>query len=265
MASLAAYRANQSYLYQRYSHQPRVTVFCDFDGPIVDVSDRYYNTYKLGLAEVQAGYAAEGEMLPLHVLTKAQFWSMKQERLPDPEIAMRSGLRGQQIELFLQRVTQIVNRPELLHQDRLQPGVKWALTLLHTQGIRLALVTLRRQNQAIEILQQHGLYHLFNQIHGAEDDQAAYRNQAEHKAQLLEAAIEQSIAESCLPLDSQNAWMIGDTEADVLAGQTLGIQTIALTCGIRSRNYLQRFEPTHVQADLLSAVNYLIRSACLAA
>ncbi|MBD0395179.1 MAG: HAD family hydrolase, partial [Microcoleus sp. C1-bin4] len=24
---------------------PRMTVFCDLDGPIVDVSDRYYATY----------------------------------------------------------------------------------------------------------------------------------------------------------------------------------------------------------------------------
>ena len=28
---------------------PRMTVFCDLDGPIVDVSDRYYTTYQQGL------------------------------------------------------------------------------------------------------------------------------------------------------------------------------------------------------------------------
>jgi phosphoglycolate phosphatase-like HAD superfamily hydrolase len=54
------------------------------------------------------------------------------------------------------------------------------------------------------------------------------------------------------------AWMVGDTEADVLAGQQLGIPTIALTCGIRSRSYLQRLEPTRIHADLLSATRYLM-------
>ena len=55
-----------------------------------------------------------------------------------------------------------------------------------------------------------------------------------------------------------SAWMIGDTEADVLAGQSLGVPTIALTCGIRSRSYLQQLEPTRIHTDLLSATRYLM-------
>ena len=69
---------------QRVS-SPQVTLFCDFDGPIVDVSERYYHTYQLGLAEIEAAFPH----LTLHQLSKAQFWQMKQERTPDIEIAMR--------------------------------------------------------------------------------------------------------------------------------------------------------------------------------
>lgn len=239
-----------------------VTVFCDFDGPIVDVSNRYYSTYKMGLAEVRAAYHAQGMSVSLHVLSKAQFWQMKQERTPDPEIAMRSGLRDKQIDLFLERVQQIVNQPELLHQDQLQSGVKWALALLQAQGVRLVLVTLRRQSQALQMLHRYGLAHLFSQIRGADDDHAAYLNQAEHKKQLLTQAM--TDAYSGLPgtysRTQSTAWMIGDTEADILAGQALGIPTIALTCGIRSQTYLQRFTPTQIHADLLSAAHYLAQS-----
>lgn len=267
MAKTAVSSSEQPHAYRPYTKRQStqtLTVFCDFDGPIVDVSDRYYSTYQQGLAEVQTAYQSEGISLHLHTLSKTQFWQMKQERTPDPEIALRSGLRGKQIELFLQQVRQIVNQPGLLHQDQLQPGVEWALALLHANGARLFLVTLRCQHQAEQILRQHRLEHFFSGIHGATDDQAAYFNQADHKTRLLKTAIESG--QSMTPYhEAPSTWMIGDTEADILAGQATGISTIALTCGIRSQTYLQRFQPTQIQADLFSAVRYLTQAKHVAA
>jgi phosphoglycolate phosphatase len=235
-----------------------MTVFCDFDGPIIDVSDRYYNTYRLGLTEIQAHYSSQGNALPLHQLSKTQFWQMKQDRVPDAEIALRSGLRHEQINLFLHRVTQIVNQPALLHQDHLQPGVRWALALLRAQGMRLVLVTLRCQTQAVEILQSCGLLHLFSDVWGTPDEAAAYGNSSQHKTKLLTEAI---AACSWKQSPGEVAWMVGDTEADVLAGQALGVRTIALTCGIRSHAYLNNLQPTLIRSDLLSATHYLINQA----
>jgi phosphoglycolate phosphatase-like HAD superfamily hydrolase len=240
---------------------PGSTVFCDFDGPIVDVSERYYSTYQLGLADVQATYQAEGITLPIQVLSKTQFWQMKQDRVPDLEIAMRSGLQQAQIDLFLQRVSQIVNQPTLLHKDQLQLGVRWALAMLQAKGVRLVLVTLRCQTQAVQILQSYGLTHLFSAIWGTQDEAAAYCNFADEKTRLLTAALTASRQESesaSASRFSRCAWMIGDTEADILAGQATGVPTIALTCGIRSRTYLEKFSPTCIYSDLLSATRYLI-------
>lgn len=233
----------------------QLTVFCDFDGPIVDVSNRYYSTYKLGLADTQAVYQAKNITLPIGMLSKQQFWQMKQDRVPDVEIAMRSGLQGEQINFFLGRVIEIVNQPALLKLDRLQPGVSWALALLHSQGVRLVLVTLRCKSQATQILRNHGLTRLFSGIYGTSDRNAAYQNQAELKTQLLALAIaEQSLLTEC-PI---SGWMVGDTEADLLAGQALSIPTIALTCGIRSPRYLKQFQPTCLHSDLLAAATYLL-------
>ncbi|GAB4160635.1 MAG: hypothetical protein Fur0046_39660 [Cyanobacteria bacterium J069] len=229
-----------------------LTLFCDFDGPIIDVSERYYETYLLGLTEIQAIYQTRGLTLPIHRLSKAQFWDMKQNRVPDVEIAMRSGLQGEQIEAFLKRVVEIVNRPDLLQKDTLQPGARWALSLLRAQGARLVLVTLRCRDQATQILEAHGLADLFSGIWGTQDASAAYANQAEHKTGLLAQAI------ALTGSSADAAWMVGDTEADVIAGQTASIPTIALTCGIRSQSYLKKFEPTRLHSDLLSAVHYLV-------
>lgn len=249
--SPAAFQRDQS-----VSSISDLVIFCDFDGPIVDVSDRYYQTYCLGLAETQTHYKAQGQALNLHCLSKEQFWHMKQNRTPDPEIAMRSGLEGEQIERFLQQVQKIVNQPDLLHCDRLQPGVRWALSLLHAQGATLVLVTLRCQAQAVQFLQNYDLIHLFRDIRGAQDKQAAYTNHADHKTQLLATAVK-----DFYPADQSTvAWMIGDTEADVIAGKSLNIPTIALTCGIRSRTYLERFRPTRLHNDLLSTAHYLVQS-----
>ena len=243
----------------------QLTVFCDFDGPIVDVSNRYYKTYQLGLAETQASYQAEGITLPIHLLSKKQFWQMKQDRVPDVEIAMRSGLQGEQIDFFLRRVVEIVNQPALLTEDKIQPGVRWALALLYSQGVRIVLVTLRCQEQATQILRNYGLTRLFSGIYGTCDRDAAYQNYAEVKAQLLAKAMSEtrtsSYAEQPLVAGRPiSAWMIGDTEADLLAGQALSIPTIALTCGIRSHFYLKQFKPTCIHSDLLAATYYLLET-----
>jgi len=231
-------------------------VFCDFDGPIVDVSDRYYHTYRMALSALQVTTSQAGNTLLLHPLEKQQFWQMKQNRVPDLDIALRSGVPEARFEEFLAQVTQLVNQPALLHRDRLQPGVRWALALLHSQGIRLFLVTLRCQNQAIDILRRHGLEEKFVAIRGMRDRTAAYKNQSEHKIQLLaEVMQEHAIA------PSESAWMIGDTEADVLAGQANRIRTIALTSGIRSHKYLTQFCPTRIHNDLLSAAHYVVFQA----
>lgn len=233
--------------------QPGTVVFCDFDGPIVDVSERYYQTYRLSLAETFAQYLTRGERLQLSMLTKEQFWQLKCDRTPDIEIAAQSGLQGEQIDLFLQQVQQIVNRPALLHQDDIQPGVRWALSHLCNRGIQVVLVTLRQQEQVESIVHAAGLAPAFSGIFGAQDEQAAYQNHADHKTALLQDAIADAQRQGWCP-----GWMIGDTEADVLAGQALNMPTVSLTCGIRSRMYLEQFQPDLIHQNLLSAVHYLL-------
>ncbi len=241
-------------------HFPKpITVFCDFDGPIVDVSDRYYSTYHQALTDTAEFYrelsTPPSHQTQLSVLTKAQFWQMKQNRVPDREIARQSGLGDEQMDFFLQRVMEIVNSADLLHQDKIQPGVTWALGLLRSQGRKLILVTLRDRDEAIRILEQYGLRQLFSGIYGTDNSQAAYQNYAEVKTQLLEKAMREH---HVTQMDADWSWMIGDTEADLLAGRAMGIPTIALTCGIRSERQLSQFQPTLVKADLLCAAHYLV-------
>jgi len=262
MNCVAAPNLQPPQCYQAQNHLlglQQLTVFCDFDGPIVDVSRRYYTTYQLALADTQVFYQAQDITLPIHSLSKQQFWEMKRNRVPDREIVRNSGLDEEQIDFCLGRVVEIVNQPALLYQDKLQPGVNWALALLHSRNVRLVLVTLRYQSQATQILRNYGLTRLFSGIYGTSDRHVAYQNYTDLKRQLIKQAIAE---QSVLSQEPASIWMVGDTEADIVAAQALSLPTIALTCGIRSFSYLQQFEPTYIYTDLLTAAEQLLGVRC---
>ncbi len=229
----------------------QITVFCDFDGPIVDVCDRYYATYELALAKTKEFYQIHGQKIMLQLLTKEQFWQMKQDRVSDLEIAMRSGLQQEQIEYFINYVRSIVNLPELLDLDKIQSGVNWALALLHSQNIRLVLVTLRENQQVKHILNNYGLKRLFAGIYGSQDINVAYVNNAQVKTELLKQAYSEH--------RGQINYMVGDTEADLIAAHKVDVEAIALTCGIRSAKYLKQYNPDYICNDLLSFTHCLLK------
>ncbi|NEP16026.1 MAG: HAD family hydrolase [Leptolyngbya sp. SIO4C1] len=236
-------------------------LFCDFDGPIVDVSERYYRTYRLGLSALQTIYQTQhGKDLPIEPLTKKQFWQMKQTRVPDAEIAARSGLPDDAIEPFLQQVAQLVNHPHLLRWDTLQLDAAQAIQQIKQSGVRLVLVTLRQPEQVQAFLEAHSLSQHVDQIFGASDARAAHLNRVEQKVALLQQAI---AAQQALGFATHNAWMVGDTEADVIAGQRAGIQTVALTCGIRSQARLTQLNPTKLTATLLQSVQLVLTGRVL--
>lgn len=244
----------------------QTTVFCDFDGPIVDVSERYYTTYKMALADTDRFYREfspqlrQQQQVPSLVLSKSQFWQMKQNRIPDREIARKSGLTDETTDFFLARVVKIVNRPELLKLDKIHHGVNWALSLLHTKGIKLILVTLRDRLEATSILEQYDLRNLFTDIYGTDDSRVAYQNYVDVKTELLDRAMREHLPTTANPADS---WTIGDTEADILAGKAMGTLTIGLTCGIRSYRQLSALEPTAIEPDLLSAAHRALGIECM--
>lgn len=228
------------------------TVFCDLDGPLIDVSGRYYKTYRLAIEATVEHYQRHGQKLHLSPMRQERFWHLKLERLPDRDIAQMTGFTSEQIDFFLTTVRQMVNQPHLLEYDRLQPWAIGALERLYEAGVQLSLVTLRAHDQAIQMLKKFGIYHYFSSIQGSTDEFAAYDNYANSKAAMLLKSMKS------LPSNlSKMQWMIGDTEADVLSAKTLGIESIALSCGMRSKAYLQRLEP-YVVLDHLEAAAELV-------
>ncbi len=269
--SINAVQPSESAIASKQVAVPKQVVFCDFDGPIVDVSERYYQTYRQGLLAIEQQYGQEhlsSSRSTFHIrpLSKAQFWQMKQNRVADLEIALRSGLPTDLFEPFMHRVVQIVNHPSLLRWDCLQPKAQIALNYFRACNMRLVLVTLRHPEQVQEFLQAQGLEHLVAEVYGALDVNAAHANRVEQKQALLSKAIAQQKAQGYLTQnDWQNSWMIGDTEADVLAAQAMGLPSAALCCGVRSRTYLQNLAPSKMYNCLMTAARDLAQAPLLQA
>ncbi len=230
---------------------PKRVVFCDFDGPIVDVSERYYQTYRTGLLVIeQEQRQMHGLPLTLQPLSKTAFWQMKQSRVADLEIALQSGLPVDLFKSFMQQVERLVNHPSLLRLDCLQPTALAALNYFKQHNPRMVLVTLRHPRQVQEFLHDQGLAHLVDEVYGALDVNAAHANRVEQKRELLMRAIAQQQTQGHL---TEGSWMVGDTEADVLAGQAMGLFTAALSCGVRSKDYLQQLAPSKLYDCLMGA------------
>lgn len=240
---------------------PQQVVFCDFDGPIVDVSERYYQTYRKGLMAVeQQVWRDSGIALPLQPLSKQRFWDMKRNRVADTEIATRSGLLEELFPTFIQQVERIVNHPSLLLWDSVQPTAREALEYFEQRNFRVVLVTLRHPRQVDEFLRTHGLGHLVAEVYGEADVNAAFANRVEQKCELLERAIAQQKSQGHYTI---NSWMVGDTEADIIAGQTFQLPTAALSCGVRSQNYLGHLSPSAMHCSLLSAAREVVETTAL--
>ncbi len=209
--------------YPSMSKQLRQLICLDLDGPILDVSDRYYRVYSDTLRSI--GKQPVGE---------EAYWNKKRERISEPEILAASGVRdGELIQAYLKQRAERIESPEYLRFDRVWPGTADALKVLRS-GAELTLVTMRQSvDQLNRQLDRTGLSDSFDCVlAGPAELRGASR--AERKAQLVRAHYGQ---------DDLSGWFVGDTETDIRAGRLLGIRTLAITFGIRTVEHLEAVAP----------------------
>jgi phosphoglycolate phosphatase-like HAD superfamily hydrolase len=222
----------------------------DFDGPIMDLSERYYQVYQVCLAQVQTKGVAPGGQSRL---SKAEFWQLKRDQTPEPEIGRLSGLDESQALAFAQCRGQYAHTHPYFDYDRLVPGAVTALEYLHSQGVDVVVMTLRRESELNFALQQYNLEHLFEQERRfCLGDDYLKTNDVADKSCLMQQAVQQ------LPVCEQT-WMVGDTEADILAARSQGIPVIAVLSGIRNLSQIQVHDPDWIVPDLAAAVQLIFQ------
>jgi phosphoglycolate phosphatase-like HAD superfamily hydrolase len=220
----------------------------DFDGPIMDVSERYYRVYQLCLEETKR---ANQE---IRQLSKREFWRLKRSQVPERQIGMISGLDEVQSRQFAQLRRQNVHALPYLVYDELIPGAVETLEKIQDLGIDLVVMTLRRVNQLEFALNTHNLHSFFppSRRYCLAND---YLKQADvrEKPLLMKRALKE------LP-PALDLWMVGDTEADIVAAKTYKVKVIGVLSGIRDRQRLEQYQPDLIVNHLGEVVNLITPS-----
>lgn len=220
----------------------------DFDGPIMDVSQRYYRVYQFCLQKIRYPQQSVQELSP------AEFWQLKRSRVSERQIALKSGLDAIQAQEFAQLRRQTVHTEGYFEYDNLIPGAVDTLLKVQQAGIDLAVMTMRRVRELDYALQKYNLGNFFpeNRRYCLSNDYIKTTD-IEDKPLLMERALRE------LPTVC-DTWMVGDTEADITAAKKFGIKVIAVESGIRDRTQLEMYQPDLIVEDLRTAVKIILES-----
>lgn len=218
-------------------------IFTDFDGPIMDVSERYYQVYQYCLEE-----AKEPDQL-ITVLPKQEFWRLKRAQVPERQIGCLSGLHDDQARQFAQLRRQNVHSHDYLKHDRPVPGAIDALQKARKlSDSHLAVITMRRQKALNFALTQCDLENFFPpDVRYCLPDEYAKTHDVVEKTWLMEKALTE------LPAACQT-WMVGDTEADIAAARAHDLPVVAVLSGIRDRDRLDNYDPDFIVDNLNAAI-----------
>ena len=205
----------------------------DLDGTLIDTSARIHAVYR----EVVSGLGGRP-------LDRDTFWLLKRRNTGHEGILGRSGLGARHKQEFLDRFISLVELPENLRLDTVLPGALKAIEDPALAAHERFLVTLRRSEQAVrQELSALGLDRHFA-------PSRVLTGHTEGDGYLKKVDL---IRDRVLPQASGAAQVavIGDTEADIKAAQTLtgdgwNAVAVGVTSGIRDGEYLAALRPDYL-------------------
>lgn len=201
-------------------------LFFDLDGPILDVQERYYRIY----TEILVTYGAKP-------VSGETYWAAKRNKVPEAEILAMSGMQSQE-KLYHKTRRQLIESADYLEYDRLQDSAADVLGVLRGHA-RLVLVTLRNEPDTLaEQLKALGIDTLFDTV------LVSGSRRAEQKWTIKRDLVLETFGDILEDSEARSpGYFIGDTETDILAGQALGLRTIGVLNGIRTKPLLEACQP----------------------
>ncbi len=223
-------------------------IITDFDGPIMDVSERYYQVYQFCLSQI-----SRPDQI-IHQLPKSEFWRLKRAQVPERQIGQMSGLDDMQAAEFARLRRQTVHTRPYLNYDTPIAGATETLEQIQALGIDLLVMTMRRTSELEEAFSRCDLGRFFapDRRYCLSEDYVKTTDVGD-KPLLMQRAIAE--------LPPAESWMVGDTEADIAAAKTHGLKVVSVLSGIRDRTQLSQHQPDWVAADLGEAVDIILQQA----
>ncbi len=201
-----------------------MTLLFDLDGPILDVSEKYYRVYFDLVCELG------GEPLD-----KQDYWNRKRSRVPDSETLEASNIAGADVARFRQLRKDRIETRDYWKLDRVWPEMVDTMATSPLGG-KLVLVTLRNRTDVLEEeLAALGIRDWFKAVLATDGDADGPDR---HSAKV--GIVSRKFG------NVSGGWFIGDTETDLRAGNALGLHRAAVTFGIRESALLEKEDPEKI-------------------
>ncbi len=218
-------------------------LFLDLDGTLLSIRKRTYAAY-LGVLEQPD---VRGVPIPERL-----FWEDRRRGKGWPEVLRASRVLPMKHRLFLERFQERQEAPELLGLDELVEGAFTFLGKVHTKT-PIVLVAQRRDREALESqLADLKVRPYFVEVLAGTppptrrpDPTLEWR----HKAALVRARYR---------MPPREALWIGDTEVDVQAARSLGLEVWLIEGGDSTKERLVAANPDRIEAHLPGSLEHLL-------
>lgn len=204
-------------------------IFLDLDGTLLDGKERHYHCYRSILAK--SGFK------PISI---DEYWENKKDMVNRRDLLSISGaeeIYGEYLAAWLA----MIESPDALALDRVQAGAVDCLRGWKEHGIKLTLVTMRRNQAALEDqLLATGLRQFLDAVLVCDHAEGG-----EGKADAVRSMFQTKVV-------TEKALWIGDTEADWEAAKSLGCGVVLLANGLRNEEYLRSLQGAVVKPSIAS-------------
>ena len=209
------------------------TIYFDLDGPLLDVSQRYYFVHRQICKQI--GLKSS--------LSKSKYWRQKRAKAPLYSI-LKLRKSDPRIHNFKTKWLQEIEQESVLSLDKVFPFAKEILRQL-ARKYCLILVTLRRNASTA----QREIRHLHLERYFQKTVIVAQEGTQSHNGKYR--------AIRSLRGFNANALFVGDTEVDILAARKLKIKSVGVLSGIRNKQSLSLGNPDYIVRDVRELISKL--------
>jgi phosphoglycolate phosphatase-like HAD superfamily hydrolase len=221
-----------------------VTIFLDLDGPILDVSQRYYRMH----CDVLAGLNLPSAPARRPVKDRQTYWKMRRAGRPLRDVLAKTGGGKINENEYKREWLRRIESLNYLEHDAVIPGARAEVARLSKAHV-LVLVTLRRNRKGLESqLKRLGLRRYFHKVLSTAP---LARESWKIKRELILSS----------GLLDRSSWVVGDSEVDILAGKSLRLKTVGVLSGIFNRRRLQEINPDFILEDIRGLGRLLSRES----
>lgn len=201
-----------------------MNIFFDLDGTLLDVSKKYHLAHTLA--------AKKNKLKPLSF---KRYWTLKRRKISEDRIIKLDPLL-KTFKLYEDERIKLLENQTILKNDQLFAGIKDLLEKLKKNST-LYLITLRKNRRSLkDELSRLGIRAYFKTILSASPS----NHPVQTKISLLKKV-----------KFSKEDIMVGDTEVDIITAKKMGIRSVAVMSGIRTRNSLNQFRPDFLIENVL--------------